>query len=139
MVVDRAVLAYVRSKGNLSNHVFFLDYIGVRVETGLARPAGQVPPPTSCGYFGRFVNAGVLSAAGSGLAGTSGIVTCIFAGAVGFTPKSHTYKFMPSLPSISATAYSPGGSGSLGVTFTHPPVNLSAVVGIKFCSWLTLP
>src|SRR5437870_13601268 len=74
----------------------------------------------------------------SGVAEGSGFQDIAFAGADGFTPKSQTNRFMPSLPSISATAYSPGARAAVGVTFTHPPVSFSAVMGMSFWFWLTL-
>src|SRR6476660_3829905 len=75
----------------------------------------------------------------SGAAEGSGFQDMALAGADGFTPKSHTNRFIPSLPSISATAYSPGARALVGVTFTHPPVNFSVVLGTNFWFWLTLP
>src|SRR5436190_17929435 len=89
--------------------------------------------------YGRscFLSSGRLG--GFFASSASGLRTEPLAGAVGFTPKSHTYRFIPSEPSISATAYSPGGNGSRGDNFTHPPPSSWTVVETNLSSALTFP
>src|SRR5207237_10865161 len=61
-----------------------------------------------------------------------GVQALGFAGAAGFTPKSHTYRFISFGLSISTSAYSPGCRSALGVIFTQPPGIVSTSAGTKF-------
>src|SRR4051794_36158631 len=61
----------------------------------------------------------------------SGVQVPGFCGAVGFTPKSQTYKFISLGLSISTRAYSPGPRGSAGVTLTQSPGPFSALAVTK--------
>ena len=47
--------------------------------------------------------------------------------------------FGSSFPIISTKAYSPGVSGSVGVSLSQPPLTLVMVVLTMCCSWLILP
>src|SRR5207249_2568747 len=90
------------------------------------------------GVGGRFVSTGLSLVPVCVLLGWRGVQALELAGAPGSTPKSHTYKFICFLSSISTRAYSPGVSGSAGVTFTHSPMGALLVL-IQFSFWLTLP
>src|SRR5579884_2221370 len=69
----------------------------------------------------------------------SGFQEPAFSGAAGFTPKSHTNRFISLGSSISTSAYSPDARSALGVTFTQPPETGCTLEGTKFSCWLTLP
>src|ERR1700739_341867 len=103
------------------------------------RHPGETPGTHKSGYyFCRFSSWTGWSGLAF-LAEGSGFQAMGLAGALGFTPKSQTFRFIPSLPNISTTAYSPGVKAEAGVTIIQPSVKARAVVGTSFCSWLTLP
>src|SRR5204862_7221273 len=92
-------------------------------------------------YFGgggRLVSTGLSLVPVCVLFGWRGVQALALAGAPGSTPKSHTYKFICFLSSISTRAYSPGTRSSAGVTFIHSPIGVLLVL-IQFSFWLTLP